>query len=304
MDTNQTTNAPLSRDAAVKAQHDAELAKMEADIAAQLAGDAPATANGEGEVTPTAPESAPEVKKPDDESKSEKKVQDDPAPDVGETTPPETPQAPERDLSEDEVKKLSAKAQKRYRAMSQRIKELEERLTLRSTLQPKATPVGTPTAAALPPLPWLAPDEGIMPQVPAVDPREEARVAAREELARDRIVTNINADVESIESRYPDLNPASEDYDEDLALTIKDLYLAKFKDDNTLRLKDFVEDIMGIRAKAEHKAKAQITGKVVKQAATQAISSTASSQKPQTSVEDMIKGAKSLKDLEALESLL
>jgi hypothetical protein len=168
---------------------------------------------------------------------------------------------------------------------------------MKSAEKPEATP---PAPGKLP---WETQEEEGA-EDPAIIARRETLAVIAEEKRQDAIITNLKSDSEHIESQYEELNPQSEKYDPTLVTKISVWYKGLFKDNNDLRLKDFVTELMSLRATGIDQGRSEVTEKVVKQAATQAIISNAPSSAPASSVEQKIAGAKTIAELDALEASL
>lgn len=283
---------------AAKEAHDEELEKMEAEIAAQAANPNPAPTE------PVAPSASEEEPTPAPSAEGEEKQ---PVSEKPEATPPAQPDGgkPEGDyeeLSDEEVQKLSEKAQKRFKSLAAqnlRVKQENEflRKHMKSAEQPEP-PKPAPTK-----LPWETQEEEGT-EDPAIIARREALAVIAEEKRQDAIVSNLRSDSEYIEQTYAELNPQSEKYDPTLVTKISVWYKGMFKDNNDLRLKDFVTELMSLRATGIDQGRSEVTEKVVKQAAQQAIISNAPATPPASSVQQKIAGAKSMAELEALEAQL
>lgn len=286
---NGTTNQ------AAKEAHDEELAKMEAEIAAQAS--APATP----EATPAAPSASPEATTPDHSA------------DGATTTPPAETPAPapkateeeDESLSEEEVQKLSGKAQKRFKSLADenmRIKRENEFLRTHMK-KPAEDPEPQPEPASFR-LPWETEEEDDGGEDPAVIARREALAVVAEERRQEKILGNLENDSSYLEEKFPELNPQNEKYDPTLVTQISVWYKGLFKDNNDLRLKDFVTELMTLRASGIDRGRSEVTDKIVKQAAQQAVIPNAPTTPAASSVEQKIQGAKTMAELEALEAQL
>jgi hypothetical protein len=230
------------------------------------------------------------------------------------------PQAPEEggvELSDEEVALLSAKAQKRFHKLSQKAKEADklqkelEELREKEEAQPGESPLREHLEGKEPELPEETPPVGSLPwetpggqDVREVTPEEygrdvtsTARLIVQEELSRERRLMHLSEDIKTAEGKYPELNPESGSYDEDLTTSITEWYGKLSKADPTLRLLPFVEKLMSLRSKGAEQEKSKVTAKVAKQAAKQAVSPAGAPTKAQ-GLEDVIQSAKSLEELE------
>lgn len=284
--------------AAAKEVHDQELEKMEADIAAKVADpnyqpEEETKESSEGEQTPSAKSAEGENKQPSDEKPEE-------------TTPPAKPDGAKpgedhEELNEEEVQKLSGKAQKRFKSLAdENMRVKRENEFLRKHLKPEEKEtVEKPNKIKLP---WETEEEEA--EDPVIVAKRVALETIAEEKRQDKILTDLQSDSTELENSYPELNPKGKEYDPTLVTKISVWYKTLFKDNNNLRLKDFVTELMSLRAAGVDRGKSEVTEKVVKQAATQAIISNAPASSPASSVEQKIKGAKTMAELEALEAQL
>lgn len=299
---------------AAKASNDAELERLEAELEADLANPnkdqqpestEPAPTAAEGEKETPAPTSAEGETKPSSEETKPEETKPESKPD-GEQKP--ATETKEEDFTDEDVKHLSEKAQKRFKTMSKRIKEFEAQEAARkyspapakpeSPKEP-AKPGETPTG-----LPWDLPNTG-QPAESQGQPIDETKVreTVQGELKKKEILDNIKADTTFLEDKYPVLNQDSEEFDEALSTRISSWYKLMFRSNNELRFKDFVEEVMSLRAAGVEKGKTEVTTKVLQQASEQAISPSATRVEP-VNVENQISGAKTMSELEALEKSL
>lgn len=276
----------VSTNEAVKAAHDEELAKLEAEI----------TALGTQEESDTAKEEkTPDATSADGETKQSEegtdKKEDEKKPDGAPST-----ESDDAELSDDEVKQLSAKAQKRFKHLSKLNSELNRELAFLRKNTPKTEPAPEPKRT---PLPWENEDEPDVAQIAT----EKARETVMETLRTERILSTIKEDVKEVEAKYPELNPNAPEYDRVLLAKVSTWYKAQFKENNELRLKDFVEEVFALRERGIEKGRQEVTGKIAKQSAEQAL--TPSGGRVETSsVEEKIRSARSISELEALEKSL
>lgn len=275
-------------------KHDEELAKLEEEVAAQLSEPKEEEAQVEQEDEETSTEeSAPEETKPPVEEPQEPK--------------PEAEGKEEGEFQDEDVDKLSDKAQKRFRQMVDKIKELEAEKIRRERYkfdkpeevkeQPKE-PVREPTFR----LPWdKAPQED-----PAVIARNTAREETQRTIQEERVGMWLEQDLGYVETQYPELNPSSPEYDKELDFYLEDAFKAKIKADSSYRLKDHVDSFMNQRKKAEKKAMEKVrlekAERLSKQKSEQAVVGTTTVDTPEPKVEDKLWGVESIKDLEKLEA--
>ena len=282
--------------AAAKEAHDQELEKMESEIAAKVADpdydpEKETEETSEEEKTSSATSAEGETKQPSEEK-------------PGETTPPAKsdgtkPGEDHEELSEEDVQKLSGKAQKRFKSLAdENLRVKRENDFLRKHLKPEEK-VEQPSKIRLP---WETEEEEA--EDPVIVAKRVALEAVAEQKRQDTILTNLQSDSTELENTFPELNPKGKEYDPTLVTKISVWYKTLFKDNNNLRLKDFVTELMSLRAAGVDRGKSEVTEKVVKQAAQQAIISNAPSSSPASSVEQKIQGAKTMAELEALEAQL
>lgn len=276
----------VSTNEAVKAAHDEELAKLEAEITALGTQEESDTAKEEK--TPDATSANGETKQ--SEEGTEKK-EDEKKPDGATST-----ESDDAELSDDEVKQLSAKAQKRFKRLAKLNSDLNHELAFLRKNTPKTEPAPEPKRT---PLPWENADEPDVAQIAS----EKARETVMETLRTERILSTIKEDVKEVEAKYPELNPNAPEYDRVLLAKVSTWYKAQFKENNELRLKDFVEEVFALRERGIEKGRQEVTGKIAKQSAEQAL--TPSGGRVETSsVEEKIRSARSISELEALEKSL
>lgn len=284
--------------AAAKEAHDQELEKMEEDIAKKLEDpnyqpeEEIESGASEGEQPSSAKSAEGENNQPSDEKPEE-------------TTPPAKPDGVKpgedhEELSEEDVQKLSGKAQKRFKSLAdENLRVKRENDFLRKHLKPEEKPSETPSKIRLP---WETEEEEA--EDPVIVAKRAALEAVAEKNRQDTILNNLQSDSTELENSFPELNPKDKGYDPTLVTKISVWYKTLFKDNNNLRLKDFVTELMSLRAAGVDRGKSEVTEKVVKQAAQQAIISNAPASSPASSVEQKIKGAKTMEELEALEAQL
>lgn len=273
-----------SRQEAVKAAHDEELAKLEAEISALANGDG--TSKTDEEEKTSNAQSAEGEKKPEADTKVEKENEKKPD---GETSN----ESDETDLSDEEVKQLSAKAQKRFKQLAKNNSELNRELSFLKKNAPKPEPPKPPQKLLLP---WEHEEE---PDVATIA-TEKARETVLETLRTERILSTISEDVKEVEKKYPELDPTSPSYDRVLLAKVSTWFKAQFKENNDLRLKDFVDEVFALRDAGIEKGRQEVTGKIVKQSAEQALTSSGG-RVESSSIDDKIRNARSIAELEALE---
>ena len=227
-----------------------------------------------------------EEKKP---SSKEIKSEESSSEDVKET--------PEENLSDEDKRHLSERTQKRIRELNEKAKkadQLEEELEeLRSKQQDKFvgqyentvnqnlfgetmqdnSSLGDQTPNSK--LPWDTPNE--QPKEITMEEYQRNVLNTADILVQARMsqlnkANEIKSDLEKVESKYPELNPDSDEYSEDISNKISDLFKNQLKADSDTRLIKFVDNIMSLRKKSEQKGRNEATTKIVEQKAEEAIS--------------------------------
>ena len=253
------------------------------------------------------------------------KAQGEEEPPSSESAPDQTSQQPKEeeaeDLTEEEQSQLSAKAQKRFKALSEKAKkagELEKRVvqleklrqpqapTIPQTLQTPKPPTQTPGQAPTGKLPWETEgaEEG-SEELTVEQLDERNRKIVQEELQKEKTAAQVKSDVVLAEEKYPELNPDKPDtYNEGLANQIADWYKAMFQVNQNLSLIDFVNQIMSLRGEGAEQGKAEVTKNMAQQAAEQAVAPSGAPSKDGPTQEDRIKNAKSEEELDELERTL
>ena len=283
---------------AAKERNDKILEEMEAEIAAKAADpnatpEAPVTTPAEEE-TP-APTSA--------EGKENQPPVETPAPAPAAQPEGGKPKGEIEELTEEEVQSLSGKARKRFESLSKKnIRLAEENAFLKKHAKQADEPIPATPAAPAFRLPWDGtPPEAVEEDV-AVVARREALLAVAEERRQETIISNLQSDSTELETKFPEFDPKSESYDPTLVTKISVWYKGLFKDNNDLRLKDFVTELMSLREQGKALGKSEVTETVVRQAASQAVVPTAPSGPSSDSVVKKIQGARTIAELETLEA--
>jgi hypothetical protein len=215
----------------------------------------------------------------------------------------------EEELSDEEKKLLSEKAQARFRKIVQENKRLKEEM--QSKVQPEThQQVSDPVEIDYSKLDVfnkeeVTPADYLKHVVEAADQIVERKLSqnqrrALEEQAKKTIVE----DIAWAKQTFPELNDETPDYDETLANKVSNWYSSIRKTDPTMRLKDFVGEFMGERKKGFAKGKKASIEKIAKDEANQAFVSTQTYKQSSPKLEDDIKNARSLDDLNSLRSRL
>jgi hypothetical protein len=96
----------------------------------------------------------------------------------------------------------------------------------------------------------------------------------QQESIKGQIEQQRNRDILAVINEYPVFDEGSEEYDREVAETVTKHYHALQKSDPTFRLKDYVDEVMSIRQKAEREGRTAVTAKIAAQVASQAVSPT------------------------------
>jgi hypothetical protein len=289
---------------------DEQLEKMEAELAAETPQE-----DQEQSEDPTFDEDSP----PSEEKDIEEKLEEDDANDSSE------------DLSENEISSLSERAQKRFREMAQRLKELEQskEKPIEETQEDSVVDLGEEfpigdveiddSVVAPSNLPWNKRDNE-----PAIDPSEYKRHVARaaKDVVEQVLTTRDNArrnkaiyeafksDLEKVRSTYPELNDieAGPRYDNDLAEKVATYYKPIFEEYKNkgkyYRFDAFVKDWMSVKERGRSEGADEVRSAVDKQDGEQAFRPSGESISENPSLEKKLKSVKNIDELEALESEL
>jgi hypothetical protein len=282
------------RQAAVKNQHDEDLEKLEQELSAE--------ASSSEESAPSETEETEEESQvePEEESTGEEPAEE------------ESEESSEESEEPEDVRQLSAKAQKRFRNLSTENNQLKEELNrLRYTVNTLQGLGYSKTEAEK-----IAPDidttglTEITEDQYKQDVAKQARYIVKDELSkRDKMEQWtrqrewFQQDLETIEQKYPELNPDSDEYNKDLDSFIGDYYERLRLQDPNLRVKDVAEKIISLNKKSLEKKKREDVNKLAKKASSQAIKSE-SQESTGTDISAKIMGASSISDLEKLEKEL
>lgn len=272
--------------------NDEELAKMEESLGSEVS-------------------QVPEVDKVEQTTESglapteEKAVEEKPA----EDTSTEATQ-----LNDEELSKLSDKAQKRIRDLTRKLREAEK------GKKPKEEPVidmgsvEPHTDVGNSRLPWEEPINSSLDQEERV--RRVAEATARDtfnkswreekkaEVAQ-KMFDTLSKDIEYVKARYPELDENNPKFDSDLTAKVANWYKPQYdkhrQEGKYANFVAFVDDVMSLR-ESEADRKSQRTAlRVAQQAAEQPLPQDGGESTKEVTVQDLISRAKSLKDLEQLE---
>jgi len=208
---------------------------------------------------------------------------------------PEVPETPEKaeitqeppDLSPEEKKSLSEKAQKRMQYLANKAKEASEKKPIEESSSPSENKflgaIPQPTAVSQQfegsqNLPWEQPpsepqdktfEEYERDVTQKADAIASARVAQTE--FRLRKEAEIKDDYKTIVNKWDELNPESSSYNEDLSNKLAGIFEKQLRADPKTRLADFVNSIMDVRQGGKEKGKEEVTNKLVEQKAEAAV---------------------------------
>lgn len=272
---------------ALAVKHDEELAKLESELVAQAEPKEETQIEQEVETT-TKEEPAPSENKPTEEVKPEaEKPASEPV---------------EEELSEDEEARLGDKTRNqmsKLREKARKADELEKELEVLRQKDSARKPlddieqVYQTEEPERPGLPW---DQQSITPI-------DVKKLAREEVIREKKLTQISVDADYLEGNVPELNPESSDYNSKLAQDVYSTFRLRFLSDDTTRLKDVAQEKLDLikDVEAKFKKRSEEVKTIEKQAAEQALPISVTPPQPKTSMIDNIKKATSWKELEALE---
>ena len=270
-------------------KHDETLSEMEASLVAQ---------DSEVEAEPVeqiAEETAQEESAPTEEQTT-KEEEAKPVEEATETDEDEFTEEEQGHLAE-KTKRQMAK----LREEARRAKELEAELEALKKTQESRKPLEEARAEYVQeeqrsPLPW---------EVTGLTAHEMKKLA-REEIERERRVSQIGADAEFLESTHAELDPNSDEYSPELAEDIYSTFKVQFLKDESVRLRDIAEKKIEVIRKITARVKAQQEedSKLSKQEAEQAPPVSVAKPKTTVDVTTQIGRAKTLAELEAFEQQL
>jgi len=224
-------------------------------------------------------------------SKEEVKSEESSSEDVKDT--------PDDNLSEDDQRHLSERTQKRIRELNEKAKKAEELEVELEELKSRQedrfvkpyenainkglftddnsfqnTPFETSSNKSLP---WDMEQPQSEEKVITMEEYQKnvlntADIIVQARMAQFNKANEIRSDLEKVESKYEELNPESDEYNEDVSNKISSLFETQLKADQNARLSKFVDSIMSLRKKSEQKGKDSVTTKMVEQKAEEAIS--------------------------------
>lgn len=236
------------------------------------------------------------------------------------SNPKDTATSDGEDSDDDEdVSQMSERAQKRIKKLTERIKQQEEQLLAEKKARLLSMPpiirdvkagnpsqpqgnVSKPVSDTPEGMPWNQ-DKEITPEEYEMAVTEKAQSIVQSELRKEKMLAQMRADTAELEALYPELNPEDPaNYNDKLAVSIATDFRTRHLQDPTLRLKDYVVDRMQFKEQWEAQAKAAVTGVVVKQHATQPVSPMSMKSMAPKGIEDKVRNAKSIQELDELEA--
>jgi hypothetical protein len=315
----------MPKQAAFTPEEEAELTKAEEEANAKAkaeleAGSEVKTKEAEGE-QPSDSESAPGETK---------------APSEGTETKPKG----EGEATEEEFTRLSEKAQKRFRALSaraKRVEELEKQVLELEREKSEESPLFTEPQETEEPedereqvsegLPWEIPseprevsEEEFSQEVDKKASEKAKKMVSDAIVKYDKATTayrQLQVDLDLVEAEFDELNPGKRDlvtneiieanpnYNQNLAIKVRDYYKAQVKENPNLRLITFVRELMDLRIQGAEQAKKEITSEVAKQAANQALTpSGASGPSGGEDLTTLLNKVETMEDLDKVEKLL
>lgn len=169
---------------------------------------------------------------------------------------------------EEPAKKRSPRLERRFAKMSQKHREQEEEIRRLSAMQ-------QPVVEQPPQVPL---DQEITVDQYGQDVARQAKAVANAEIQQLRMeqalkdrADNFDRDLDYIERKYDVLNEESPNHDSKISSTIAGMYEKLSKDNPNVRLKDIVEDVMGIVERQSAQSSANTSASVAKAAAETAI---------------------------------
>lgn len=169
------------------------------------------------------------------------------------------------DLTEEEKSLLSSKTNSRMQFLAKEVQRLRS-LTEQNQQQPEYNP-----------LPWMNQEKvSDEPREITQEEYEKDLTSKADALVKSRMEeyerkSQLKADAEYLEKEYPELNPESSEYDKDLTDMIVETYKKISKSNPNERLAEYATKMLYLRERGREAGKSEVTNKVIKQAATQAI---------------------------------
>lgn len=216
------------------------------------------------------------------------------------------------ELTEDELSKVSEKAQRRIRDLSRKVRELstgkskEEPVIDLGDVEPRQTVTDNR-------LPWEKPygsdetDEERVRRIAEETAQQTFNKSWRENKRAEqelRLKDTLNRDIEYVKAKYPELDETSKQYNDALATKVVEWYKPQLDrlrgEGKYANFVTFVDDFMSLRKAGDEHRKQETALRVAQQAAEQTLPQGGDASRDIT-VDELIKTAKSLKDLEQLE---
>jgi len=193
----------------------------------------------------------------------------------------------EEEFTEEERKKLSVKAQKRFADLSKKAKradELEKEVERLHQAQGNAFIAGlrpeTEAVSQIPTIPGRLPWETDLEQGQPVEisPEDYKRdvITTADGIVRARIglvekANEIRSDLNDVQKKYDVLNPQSDKYDEKFSIKLAGLFQNQLKANPNVKLSDFVDTIMEVRQGGREEGTAEATATLAEQKAEEAL---------------------------------
>lgn len=271
-------------------KHDEVLSKMESELVAQ------AEEVKEEPVVQEVEETAAEESAPTEIQTTEEEKQPEVEPEATETTEEELTEEEEKrlaDKTKNQMSKLREKA-RRAEELEKEVEELKKKEQARKPLTEVETEYKKVEPTKSNSLPWEQPRLT----------EEDVRKTTREVLEKERRISFIGEDANYLESSVPELDPKSEDYNPKLAEDIYSTFRDRFLKDDSVRLKDIAAKKLELVREIKERASksSEVNKKIAKQEAEQATPVSIAPPKTTATVSETIGKAKTLKELEALES--
>lgn len=222
-------------------------------------------------------------------------------------TPEKAEKTPDKEELPEDVKKLSPKAQDRYRDLAKkgseaeaRAKAAEEELeTLRQELGDEFTgsvkpKLGADSFSQQPPkLPWESDLESGQPKELSVDDYKRDVVQTADWLVKARLgqvekANEVQRDLDRLQGKYEVLNPESEGFDKELSTKLAGLFRKQIQADPSSNLYSFVDSIMEVRSKGKEEGQAETTAVLAQQKSEEALTPAESDlEQEETKFEDL-----------------
>lgn len=289
-----------STKAVKKAKNDEKLAQMrEQANEAAAASEAEIVEEQESEDNLPSVEESPEDSAPEEEQQEVE----------SEEQPDEEVQEEEQPAKDEDVSRLSAKAQKRYRnlanqntelrAQNERLQSVVAALQNQGYSNQEINSIAPDVAEQVSGLTDQTEEQYRKEIITTASKLVDQRLAEKErETARREQIRSFNSDLVWLEDKYPELNPKDKKYDSDLDSYLSSEYETLAKSDPTVRLRDVAENVMDIREKAVKSAKKDFAQEIVNDVSEEAIAPSTSGPEMDADIDSAMKNAKSVEELE------